>query len=267
MTMRTQMQLGRTGAAIMKLGLVLALGTALPAAAQQAYYIHADHLNTPRLIENQSQQVVWRWDNDDPFGANIANSNPSGLGAFTFNPRLPGQYFDLETNQHYNYFRDYAPETGRYIQSDPIRLEGGINTYTYVSGNPVSHIDPSGQAAVAAEVGVGIGVVCLFTPGCKELVEKGIRTAAKACTDAASSISNKLFSRPKNPPDIGPPGGWIQGPRRGRQYGSDGRPEYDIDKPHAGNQTDHVHEWEDGVREEPGRPVSPVPQPESSSNE
>jgi RHS repeat-associated protein len=110
------------------------------------FYIHADHLNTPRLIANQSQQTVWRWDNDDPFGANMANANPSGLGTFTFNLRLPGQYFDPETNYHYNYHRDYSPEIGRYVESDPIGIEGGVNTYTYVDASPLSWVDNGGTA-------------------------------------------------------------------------------------------------------------------------
>ena len=57
---------------------------------------------------------------------------------------LPGQYYDAETGLHYNYFRDYDPKTGRYIQADPIGLKGGMNQFAYVDGNPLKWIDPFG---------------------------------------------------------------------------------------------------------------------------
>jgi RHS repeat-associated protein len=93
------------------------------------YYIHSDHLNTPRAVTDQNQQLVWRWENQEPFGNSPPEENPSGLGAFEFNLRFPGQYFDKETGLAYNYYRDYDPQTGRYIQSDPIGLDGGLDTY------------------------------------------------------------------------------------------------------------------------------------------
>ena len=87
----------------------------------QVYFIHADHLNTPRVIIDQSNTLVWRWESTHAFGANLPNEDPDGNAQlFEYNPRFPGQYFDKETNLHYNYFRYYEPETGRYISPDPI---------------------------------------------------------------------------------------------------------------------------------------------------
>jgi RHS repeat-associated protein len=112
--------------------------------AAAIYFIHTDQLNTPRTITNAQGSTVWTWANDDPFGNNAPNENPSGQGNFTCNLRLPGQYFDLETSLHYNYFRDYNPAIGRYVESDPIGLRGGPNTYAFVLNDPISKIDPRG---------------------------------------------------------------------------------------------------------------------------
>jgi hypothetical protein len=62
------------------------------------YYLHADHLNTPRAITDESQRVVWRWENTEPFGKSLAEEDPDGDGVrFEFPLRFPGQYFDAET--------------------------------------------------------------------------------------------------------------------------------------------------------------------------
>jgi RHS repeat-associated protein len=107
-----------------------------------AFYLHSDHLDTPRLATNQAGQEIWRW-KSDAFGVGAAVS-AANSGIYAVNLRFPGQYFDSETGLHYNYFRDYDPHTGRYVESDPIGLDGGANTYGYVEGNPLVFTDPLG---------------------------------------------------------------------------------------------------------------------------
>lgn len=97
-------------------------------------YVTTDQLDTPRIITNSSQAVVWQW-SSDPFG----NGQPAG--SLTYNLRFPGQYFDAETGHNYNYARDYDFTTGRYIESDPIGLRGGNNSYVYVNDNPLKFAD------------------------------------------------------------------------------------------------------------------------------
>jgi RHS repeat-associated protein len=108
------------------------------------YYLHADHLGTPRKITRPNDnKTFWSWESE-AFGNSLPDQNPPGLGSFVFNLRFPGQYYDAETGLHYNYFRDYDPRTGKYIESDPVGLKGGVNTYVYVRNNPVNRIDPLG---------------------------------------------------------------------------------------------------------------------------
>jgi len=99
--------------------------TIRPGTPAQLYYVHADHLGTPRTVTRSSDNaIVWRWDSD-PFGVLPPNQNPGGLGVFTLNLRYPGQYFDGETGLSYNYFRDYDPQVGRYVESDPLLQSTG----------------------------------------------------------------------------------------------------------------------------------------------
>ena len=89
---------------------------------------------------------MWRWDQQEPFGVNVPDENPSGLGAFDLPLRLPGQRYDVETGLLYNTKRDYDSSGGRYIESDPIGLRGGLNTYAYVKNDPLRLVDPTGEA-------------------------------------------------------------------------------------------------------------------------
>jgi RHS repeat-associated protein len=123
-------------------------------------YVHPDHLGSPQKLTDASQAVVW----DavfDPFRQEIAIA---GLAAMQM--RFPGQYADPETGYSYNYFRDYDPAIGRYLQSDPIGLIGGLNTFAYSYNNPISNVrvrrgPPCGYAGDGEDIGVWLSI-CLF---------------------------------------------------------------------------------------------------------
>ena len=113
------------------------------------HYIEPDHLGTPRLVLNPLRNVpVWTWDiKGEAFGGSVPNQDPDSDGqAFVFDMRFPGQRYDAVSGLNYNYFRDYDPANGRYAQSDPIGLAGGISSYGYVGGDPIGGSDSLGLA-------------------------------------------------------------------------------------------------------------------------
>ena len=169
-------------------------GAPAPMSPTDVYSVYADHILTPRVIARLSDnRLVWRWDDADPFGFQQPDESPGGLPKFTYNPRFPGQVYDSETSSHYNYFRDYDPQTGRYIQSDPIGLAGGFNTYGYVGGNPLSRVDPLGlfELPFLTQGGVdvfgGMGDTILFGQGQRMRNLLGVSGGIDSCTSEYSA--------------------------------------------------------------------------------
>lgn len=124
-------------------------------------YVQTDQLGTTRAVVDPTQQkAVWRWDEStEAFGNGAPNTDPDGDSVqFVFDLRFSGQRYDQASGLHYNFYRDFEPATGRYTQSDPIGLNGGISTYGYVSGNPTKNIDPFGLSQNAYILGIHAGL-------------------------------------------------------------------------------------------------------------
>jgi RHS repeat-associated protein len=159
---------GATGAAIREYIWLDDLPVAMvddTGASPVLYYIHTDQLGTPQKITDGNANVVWEG-LYDPFGNMItitgANWGTGVWGSFDWamtsppvtatNLRFPGQYADAETGLNQNWNRDYDPTIGRYVQSDPLGLLGGANTYDYASSNSETNFDPLGPSAANAAV-------------------------------------------------------------------------------------------------------------------
>lgn len=111
------------------------------------YYIEPDALGSPRVVIDPVRDVpVWSWElTGEAFGNSTPNQDPDADGAqFVLDLRFPGQRYDAASGFNYNYRRDYDTGSGRYVESDPIGLWGGMSTYSYVKGSPFTHSDPLG---------------------------------------------------------------------------------------------------------------------------
>ena len=178
----------------------------------QVYFLHDDRLGTPQVATNKSQVSAWVA-NYQPFGAlNAATSQTATLAQ---DLRLPGQVNDAETGLYQNGFRYYASAWGRYSQSDPIGLAGGLNTYAYVGGNPARLTDPLGLCNVVTNGDVttlygaggspGIyGTAQLVVPTSEwnalssqqqQVVEEQVDDANAAFSEANNAISSSIFNQ------------------------------------------------------------------------
>jgi RHS repeat-associated protein len=163
------------------------------------YYVHSDHLNTPRVVTRPiDNKKVWAW-HSMPFGETAPDENPEGLGVFAFNLRFPVQEWEAELGLSQNWFRTYAADTGRYVQSDPIGLRGGLNTFGYVGADPLRKVDSTGEAWSLGVGGLGglclLAVGCNLSEGCRSTMQSGVRSLASLM---ASSSSSSAMHDPEN---------------------------------------------------------------------
>jgi len=102
-------------------------------------YLYTDHLSTPILAVDKQGSVSWKAVAEAFGSTGVLPGN-----SITMNLRFPGQYFDEESGDHYNFLRTYNPRLGSYITQDPIGIAGGLNLFAYVAANPLVRIDPFG---------------------------------------------------------------------------------------------------------------------------
>ena len=161
------------------------------------HYLATDHLGTPILATDKQGNKTWR-----SYSEAFGNTGVENGSSAEINLRFPGQYWDKETGLHQNHFRDYSPARGRYVQSDPTGLWGGLNTYGYAYNDPLGYIDPTGEVPIAPIV---VGYLrCVASCTGQAAAMEGLFgdlkcfDPAQAAKDCALSCANPL--------------NWIKGP-------------------------------------------------------
>lgn len=158
----------------------------------QAYHYLYDHLETAHEIVDGSGTKVWQ-----------ANYSSFGeveelITTVENNIRFAGQYHDRESGLYYNYFRDYDPSIGRYIQSDGLGLFDGPNTYLYVHANPLNEVDPTGEFGIVGGLiggGIDLGLQLLQNGGNLKCVNWWSVGASTALGAVGAGVGLKLAGK------------------------------------------------------------------------
>jgi len=170
----------------------------------QVVAIHDDQTGRPQAMTNSSQSIVWAAESL-PFTQNVTQSStpPLNLG-------FPGQYYDAESGNWNNGYRDYSSGLGRYVESDPAGLAGGINTYAYAFDDPLNFVDPFGLQTVAAQqreiavqgaTNVAAGVVLSDAAGAISDVGGELAGGAVAISSVQKSMANEDYNEQKGTGD------------------------------------------------------------------
>ena len=160
---------------------------------EQIYHYHLDHLGTPRELTNEQGKIVWRVKYKT-----YGNTALKDVEEIENNLRFQGQYYDEETGLHYNRHRYYNPDTGQFINQDPIGLLGGINNYQYAD-NPTGWIDPLGlckeEATPPSEPGLeGIFLEAWLLGGVLGVLGRAVKVAK---AKQAANLKDHLYQADK----------------------------------------------------------------------